>query len=440
VTLGGGRALRATLTALVLLAACGGGAALHAPDAGAGAAGGGGGAAGAVAGSSGGAGTSDGGTSGAGTSGAAGAPTDDAGSAGGAPDDGPPLESDAGPPAPQADAGLEPEGGVVLPPYDGGIVSVINASNWDETTKFPFSRRRMLVRDEGDPHLVLLDLGATPAVVWKQVTDGPWGRGIQLIGNNQVMGSRSDGYDVFDLTTGQTVKSVKSFPLTTSAYRMANGETLLTQPVPGPPSALAGVKLSFLDKADRISRTITYPGFSYVRMTRPTRDQTFLVPCDTTLFEGDAAGNVLWKATGTGWAHVWEPFLMADGNVILATFFGSSLDVVDRTTHTVTKRYGGKTMPMAAMFRPNGFAEFQILPNGNLITSNWQGHGGGNGSAGIQVIEFDPAGDVVWYYKQDPTVFAAIQGVMVIDGMNPTYLHAQEISPDSTWQPVMPTP
>jgi hypothetical protein len=215
---------------------------------------------------------------------------------------------------------------------------------------------------------------------------------------------------------------------------------MLTQRPPSTTPADKEITLSFLDKTDRIGHQITYAGFGYVRMVRPTREKTFLVPTDTQLFEGDADGRVLWTATSSTWAHVWEPLLMADGSVLLATFFGASLDVVDRATHTVTRRYGTKTMPMAAMFRPNAFAEFQVLPNGNLIATNWQSFGGGNGTFGIQVIEFSPAGDVVWFYKQDPTVFASIQGILVLDGLDPQYLHVQEISPDSTWQPVMPTP
>jgi hypothetical protein len=389
-----------------------------------------------------------------GNPGVAGAPADGTGEAGAA--------GSAAPPAPDGgampDGGATPDGGETLdaavsdagandavlagdatpPPYDGGIVNVINASNWNETTLFPFSTRRMLVRDEGDPHLVLLDFGADIHVVWKTVTDGPWSRGIQLIGDNQVMGGRPDGYEVFDLATGKIVKVVQGFPNTTSAYRMANGETVLTHGTPTVGSE--SIRLDFLDATDTPTHSISYPGFGYVRMSRPTRNNTFLVPSDTKLFEGDAKGNVLWTAEGAGWGHVWEPFLMADGDVVLSTFFGSSLDVVDHTTHLVTKQYGGKMMAQAAMFVPNGFAEFQILPNGNLITSNWQSGGGGNGNRGIQVIEFNPAGDVAWYYKQDPTVFASIQGVMVIDGMDPRFLHAMEISPDSTWQPVIPTP
>jgi hypothetical protein len=227
------------------------------------------------------------------------------------------------------------------------------------------------------------------------------------------------------------VKTVSGFGVTQSAYRMANGETML---------ARGGTILSFLDKTDRISHVISYPGFGYARMPRPTRNNTFLVTAGQRLFEGDTNGKVLWTASGAEWQLIWEPLLMSDGNVLLATGLGASLDVLDRDTHMVTKRIGTKKMPMAATFKPYEFCEFQILPNGNFITSNWQGYGAVNGQSGIQVIEFSPAGDVTWFYHQDANVFSSIQGVMVIDGMDPQYLHAQEISSDSTWQPVMPTP
>jgi hypothetical protein len=351
---------------------------------------------------------------------------------GGVPDDG------AGADAPPPDAAL---GGTALPVYDGGVVNVINASNWNETTIHPFSKRRMLVRDQGNPRLVLLDLGSPTPVVWKMPADGAFARSMQLIGNNQILGGTSTGYQVYDFTDGHVIKTVTGFPDTTSAYRMATGETMLSHAG----SALAmpaerSITLSFLDKTDKIGHVITYPGFGYVRIPRPTRNGTFLVPADTTLFEGDASGKVLWTASGAEWGRISEALLMSDGNALLATFFGASLDIIDRDTHMVTKRYGTKTMPMAATFLPSDFAELQILPNGNLLTSNWKGTGWGNGPLGVQVIEFDPAGDVVWFYKEDPTVFSAIQGAMVIDGMDPKYLHVQEISPDSTWQPVIPTP
>ncbi len=309
---------------------------------------------------------------------------------------------------------------------DGGVPTTITSANWSETL-YPFSKRRMILRDEGNPHLHLLDLG-TPANDWATQTDGPYARSAQLVGNNQVLGGRSDGYEIYDLQTGRILKVVQGFPDTQAAYRMANGETMLAQ---------TGGHLNFLDASDRVTHTISYPGYSYVRLVRPTRRGTFLVPSDTVLFEGDANGNVLWSTapTGLGWGHIFEALPMASGDVIVSTFFGSSLDVVDRTTHMVTFRYGTKALPNAAMLRISDFAEFQILPNGNFITANWLSSGPGNAGNNVEIIEFDPTGAVVWFYKTDPAVFSAIQGVMVIDGLDPQYLHVEETE-DGTWQPV----
>jgi hypothetical protein len=333
----------------------------------------------------------------------------------------------SGPVIPTLDAGppLGPP-----PVYDGGVVSIINETTWDET-KYPPSKRKMLLRDEGDPHLVVIDLSKTPILQWKTVTGGTWARSMQLIGNNQILGGRNDGYEVLDYTTGAIVKTVKNFPNTQSAYRTVTGETMLTQ---------AGTVLTFLDKADTPSHQISYPGFGYVRVARPTRNGTYLVPSDTTLFEGDVNGNVRWKATSADWGHIWEPLLMQSGDTLLCAGFAASCDVVDHLTHKVTKRYGTKQMPMAATINPSFFAEFEILPNGNIFVANWEGEGGGNANNGIQVLEFEPGGNLVWFWKQDPTLVSSIQGVQVLDGKDPAFLHVQETSADGTWQPVIPSP
>jgi hypothetical protein len=195
---------------------------------------------------------------------------------------------------------------------------------------------------------------------------------------------------------------------------------------------------------------------------RPTRNGTYLIPADQTVTEIDAKGTVLWKLSGgaPGWGHIWEALMLgpsvgggkwSDGNVILCTAFGSSCDVIDTSNKAapkVTFRFGTNQQanwgPMstatAAMVKPNFFSEFEILPNGNLFCSNWQGHGGNNGGSGLQVLEFDPKGNLVWYWKQDATIFSSIQGVQVMDGKNPMLLHVQETSTDSTWQPVMNMP
>jgi hypothetical protein len=293
-------------------------------------------------------------------------------------------------------------------------------------TKFPPDMRRMLIRDEGNSSLHYVNL-ANPAENWVVKTTS-WARGMQLVGNNVVLGGREDGYEEYDLKTGAILKQVKTFPKTQSAYRMPNGETMLAQDG-------GDTTLSFLEpQTDVVKHKITYAGYSYIRMVRPTPQGTYLLPADQNLAEGDADGKILWTLHQPGWMHIWEALRLPDQRIVLGSAFGATLDFLDPTTHMIVTSFGGKNMPDAATIQPNFFAEYQILPNGNFITSNWQGHGGTNGAKGLQIVEFDPTGKVVWTYKQDPAVYSSIQGVMVLDGLDPQVLHIESVN--GMWTPV----
>jgi len=320
-------------------------------------------------------------------------------------------------------------GGATSASGNGGMVAVggdTGEPDPDFATKYPASSRRMLIRDEGNSNLHYVNL-ANPAENWVVKCTG-WARGMQLVGDNVVLGGRSDGYEEYDLKTGAILKQVKTYPNTQSAYRMPNGETMLAQDG-------TDTTLTFLaPKTDTVTHKITYAGYSYIRMVRPTPQGTYLLPADQNLAEGDADGKILWSLHQPGWMHIWEALRLPDQRIVLASAFGATLDFLDPTTHTIQTSFGGKNMPDAATIQPNFFAEFQVLPNGNFITSNWQGHGGSNGSKGLQIIEFDPTGKVVWTYKQDPTVYSSIQGVMVLDGLDPTLLHIESVN--GMWTPV----
>ena len=138
-----------------------------------------------------------------------------------------------------------------------------------------------------------------------------------------------------------------------------------------------------------------------------------------------------------------------DGDIALCTAFGSSCDIIDKTTHKVTFRYGSKDMKnwgststaTVAMVKPNFFSEFETLPNGNIFTSNWQGHGGGNGGSGLQVLEFDPEGNPSGSGSRTRQSSSSIQGRAGHGRQEPDVPpRAGETSSDSTWQPVMNAP
>jgi hypothetical protein len=75
---------------------------------------------------------------------------------------------------------------------------------------------------------------------------------------------------------------------------------------------------------------------------------------------------------------------------------------------------------------PHFYAGFQILHNGNMVVTNWQGHGPKFGDSGIQLLEYAPAGNLVWSWKQDAEKFSSLQGVIVLDGLDLTMLHIED--------------
>jgi hypothetical protein len=75
--------------------------------------------------------------------------------------------------------------------------------------------------------------------------------------------------------------------------------------------------------------------------------------------------------------------------------------------------------------RPNFFAGFQILKNGNIVVANWEGHGGGNGNTGYQLLEIDSGlTRVVSYWKQDASLVSSLHGVLVLDSLDTKYLYS----------------
>jgi hypothetical protein len=121
--------------------------------------------------------------------------------------------------------------------------------------------------------------------------------------------------------------------------------------------------------------------------------------------------------------YVYQGLKLPDGTIAVTSGYGASIVIVDPATKKVTKTLGGKTQPDAATIQPNFYAGYQILPNGHFVVTNWEGHGGGNGGKGIQLLEYDAAGTVVWKWKQDATLVSSLHNVIVLDGLDTSKLH-----------------
>jgi len=276
--------------------------------------------------------------------------------------------------------------------------------------------RRFLLRDEGISQLSYIDQ-ANPKNNW--YTPIPTGRDMQLVGRGRVLVGTGNGYEEREIATGNKVYELSSFTGTISARRLRNGNTLL---VGVNWQEKQGIVLVEVDESGTTKHMIVYPGFPYVRLVRETPSGTFLITADDTVFEGNAAGDVLWQAkiTGKDKPHAWQALRLANGQTVVSCGYAANLQFFAADGKLVN------TITGPAEVKSNFYAGLQILPTGNYVVINWQGHGPSFGGSGTQLLEYAPTGKLVWSWQQDAAKFSSLHAVIILNGLDTNLLHVED--------------
>ncbi len=284
--------------------------------------------------------------------------------------------------------------------------------------------RQVLLCDEGNRRVLLVDLENPSTAVWSTPLDdaakyGGGLRDLQLIGDDRVAVSVATGYVELDVRTGEVLKEVTQYAGVESLRRLPDGHTILGGNSDG------GVTLQELDASDVVvqNRKITFTEHSDLRMLRRTREGTFLIGLRYKLVEVDWDKQTLWEMAIPGGDWVYQGLRLPDSTIAVTSGYGAAILVIDPATQTVRVTIGGKNQPDATEIVPNFYGGFQVLQNGHFVVTNWEGHGGGNGTKGIQLLEYDAEGVLVWSWKQDPNLVSSLHHVIVLDGLDTTRLH-----------------
>jgi hypothetical protein len=290
----------------------------------------------------------------------------------------------------------------------------LNSNNVQSNSSY--DNRKLLLRDEGMSQLSYLDF-ANPANNW--YVPIPVGRDMQLVGNGRVLIGTGDGYEEREIATGKKVFELTTYPGTLAARRLKNGNTLLSGVNW---QGKQGIVLVEVDASGVIQHLINYPGFDYVRLIRQTASGNFLVTADNTVFEGNDSGAIVWKVkiSGVDKPHVWQALRLANGQTLVSTGYSKNFQLFSADGKLVDSISG------PAVVKPNFYAGFQILANGNYIVANWQGHGPKFGASGTQLLEYSPDGKLAWSWQQDATKFSSLHSVIVLDGLDTNFLHIED--------------
>jgi hypothetical protein len=272
-----------------------------------------------------------------------------------------------------------------------------------------------LAIDEG--HATLLHINERDqSGNWLVPIGQPAARDMQLIGDGRVLIGHHHGYSEFDIALGRLVKEYKAFTGVTAVRRQPDGHTIIAGvDIPG----TKGVTVLELDANDQEVRRTIFPG-DYVRLIRQTEQGTYLMSCNDRIREGSRDGTYLREYPVEGFYHAWKSLRLPNGNLIVSAGYGAFVVELD-AGGKVLRQFGGKAQ-VPENIRPFFYAMFQLLPNGNIVLANWQGHGPGFGNSGVQLLEFDAAGEIVWSWSKAELI-SSLQGVLVLDGLDTSKLH-----------------
>ncbi|MEO5913766.1 MAG: hypothetical protein ABIS50_06005 [Luteolibacter sp.] len=276
-------------------------------------------------------------------------------------------------------------------------------------------QHRFLAIDEGLAHLLHID-EADPSQDWIVSIGHPQSRDMQLIGNGRVLVGHHHGWSEFEIATGRVLAEFAGYEGVTAVRRQPDGHTI----VAGVDIAgVTGVVILELDETNTEIQRAIYPG-DYVRLIRQTGQGTFLMSCNDRIREGDREGNYLREFPVEGFYHAWKSLRLPNGNLLISAGYGAFMVELD-PAGGIIRKFGGKDHVPEAV-NPFFYAMFQLLPNNHIVLANWQGHGEGFGESGVQLLEFDVAGKIVWQWS-DASRISSLQGVLVLDGLDLGLLH-----------------
>jgi hypothetical protein len=312
------------------------------------------------------------------------------------------------------------------------FASITTAGPWQHT---------MLLADEGGNKVYYINPDDATKNWTVSVTEN---RSMQLVGLNRVLVSTLTGFVELDLGNRGSIVRTYVLPVSggtvESAFRMASGVTwVIGSGIMGRPGiVLARISANNSAVLDTFSvkdsSGAVCSGNS--RYTQISRRGTFY--CGTNsgvVWEVDTTGTFIGRIPGTliGYDHGYQATDWGPDSVVVSNGGLKQIFILERTGQSlaVSNQISGSSQAGDTV-KPNFFGGFQILLNGNIVATNWEGHSPADRSAGIPVLEYDKNSNLISCWRQSESMPLSIHGILVLDGLNTNLLH------DSRNGPLMP--
>jgi sugar lactone lactonase YvrE len=232
-------------------------------------------------------------------------------------------------------------------------------------------------------------------------------RDIQLIGDHRVALSDGQGISIVDLKSRRVVATVHPAAAKgTQSFRwLPDGRILIVAGGGALRTDALGTDLG------HAKRTLG------ARICRTTSDGGWVSGVNADLVDLAPDGTIRAKFAVPNIKHFYHVAKRDDGYYGSCGYSGVALSL--NAKGEVLQRFEHPTKFF--------FAGLQVLANGNLVVSNWAGHGKDdvrNEQKGPQLIEFSPDGKVVWTFR-DPEKLGSIHHPVILDGLDTALPHEE---------------
>lgn len=245
-------------------------------------------------------------------------------------------------------------------------------------------KHRFFAVDSGKSQLLYVD-EVEPKNDWTvKVPGGP--RDLRLLEGGKLLLSHGKGWAEYDAKTGKELGVVNGFGGINAAIRLANGHTLLGG------NSSKGITLYEVDATGKEVKRVVLEGKRDLHIMQRLDNGNVLLSHNTKksyLLEVDAEGKIVWEPAIPGPAD--DVKRLANGHTIAPTGDLCTIIELDKEGKVVLTLAGEKNHPKAGI---KWLASVHPLKNGNIIATNWLGHG--VGPVGPHLIEFSRDNKIVW--------------------------------------------
>jgi hypothetical protein len=114
--------------------------------------------------------------------------------------------------------------------------------------------------------------------------------------------------------------------------------------------------------------------------------------------------------------------------LVVSSGYAASLLVIDTALGRVVQTIGGKQQTEPVGLRrslsPHFFSGYQLLPTGDYLIANWQGHGPSHAGDGYQVLLYGADGSLKWCFDQtEYPHMTSLNNVIALDHLDTSLLH-----------------